>query len=72
MGYGIKGFLGIAKETSWGTPVAAADYIKILNEGMATGFDRFDIVNVHGSVAEPDDVQGVTREIHGHEAGKKR
>ena len=61
MAYGIRGHLGIAKETSWGTPVAATDYIKLLNEGLATGFDRYDITNIHGSVAEPDDMQGVTR-----------
>jgi len=61
MGYGIKGHLGIAKETSWGTAVAAADYIKIMNESLALAIDRFDTINVHGSLAEPDDSAGIRR-----------
>mgnify|MGYP001595122982 CR=1 FL=1 len=61
MGYGISGHLGIAKETSWGTGVAATDYVKMLNETLALAIDRFDITNVHGSIAEPDDAAGVRR-----------
>lgn len=61
MPYGIQGHLGIAKETTWGTGVAATDYVKMLNENVALAFDRFDIVNVHGSLAEPDDQAGVKR-----------
>ena len=61
MGYGIKGHVGLAKETTWGTPVAATDYVKIMNEGMAVSIDRFDTINVHGSLAEPDDSAGIRR-----------
>ncbi len=61
MGYGIKGFAGIGKETTWGTAVAATDYLKTLNENVALALDRFDIVNVHASLAEPDDATGINR-----------
>lgn len=61
MGYGFEGHIGLAKESTFGTAVAATDYIKALSEGLITNIERFDTVNVHGSFAEPDDSPGVKR-----------
>jgi len=38
---GHLGFFGMAKETNWGTAVAATDYVELLSEGLSTGIDRF-------------------------------
>lgn len=61
MSYGIAGFLGLAKETSFGTAVAATDYVKLLSENVAVTLDRFETVNIHGSLAEPIDSTGIAR-----------
>jgi hypothetical protein len=61
MAYGIQGFLGIGKETTFGTPVSITDYVKILSEGVSVSLDRFEVVNIHGSFAEPSDATGIAR-----------
>ena len=33
-GYGFGGHIGFAKETTWGTGVAATDYVEALNESL--------------------------------------
>lgn len=61
MGYGIKGFFGIGKESAWGTPVAVTDYAEILSESLSEGIDRFEVKNIIGGLYEPNDVAGVRR-----------
>jgi hypothetical protein len=55
----MKGHVGLGKESAWGTAVAATDYMKAMSEDVQLRVDRFDIVNIHGSVTEPDDADGV-------------
>lgn len=37
---GQKGHLGIAKETTWGTPVASADHLKFSSESLTLGIEE--------------------------------
>jgi hypothetical protein len=59
--YGTAGFIGIGKESSWGTAVAVTDYLEALNESLVTNYDRFIFKNMIGSTAEPDDHVGIMR-----------
>jgi len=63
MGYGFAGFIGIARETNWGSgiSVASGGYIEALNENLALSIDRFDYKNIIGTLAAPDDMAGVNR-----------
>jgi len=63
MGMGMAGHLGLAKESSWGTPVAVGSgkYVELLSESMTLTIDRFDIKNIAGMYAEADDMAGVNR-----------
>jgi hypothetical protein len=58
---GFAGHVGIAKETTFGTPVAATDYFEILSENIALSIDRFPIRNVSGGFHEPKDYAGARR-----------
>lgn len=60
-GYGHAGFVGIAKETTWGTAVAATDFMEAMSEGITKTIDRFDTRNMNGGFYEPDDADGVHR-----------
>lgn len=59
--YGMKGFFGIGKETTWGTPVAVTDYAELLSESLSEGIDRFEVKNIFGGLYEPADVAGIHR-----------
>ena len=61
MAYGFLGHIGIAKETTWGTAVAATDYFEALSEGITAVPDRFQSRNIVGAMYEPDDNTGVVR-----------
>ena len=61
MSYGQSGFIGIGKEAIWGTPVAASDYIEAMSENLTLIIDRFDVKNIVGRLAEPDDMAGAQR-----------
>lgn len=61
MGVGLQGHVGIGPESTWGTAVAATDYIEIMNESIVTAIERFETRNVHGGLHEPDDEAGVNR-----------
>jgi len=61
MPYGMQGHIGIARETTWGTPVAAADYFKALSESVVLSIDRFETINIHGALYEADDSAGIRR-----------
>ncbi len=60
-GYGMAGHIGVGKETTWGTAVAATDYVEAMSESMAQTFDRFETKNIIGRLSEADDEQGVQR-----------
>lgn len=58
---GGAGFLNIGKESTWGTAVVGSHYVELLSEGMALTIDRFEIKNIGGIYAEPDDMDGIRR-----------
>ena len=58
---GHLGFLGFAKETTWGTAVAATDYAELMSEGISTTRDRFPTRNIFAGFHEPDDYAGLFR-----------
>ena len=58
---GHIGFFGLAKETTWGTAVAATDYGELLSENLSTNIDRFPTRNIFGGFYEPDDYAGARR-----------
>lgn len=61
MAYGMAGFVGIGKETTWGTAVAVTDYFEIMNEGVTGVYDRFDNRNAINARYEPDRQRGILR-----------
>lgn len=63
MAYGFAGHVGVARETTWGTPVAVAsgDFIEALSENLTLVIDRFDTRNIVGRYSEPDDTPGLRR-----------
>lgn len=58
---GFLGFIGLAKETTWGTPVAATDYFEAMSENITETIDRFPVKNIVANFAEPDDFAGARR-----------
>ncbi len=58
---GFVGFVGIAKESSYGTPVGATDYFEIMSENLSESIDRFPTRNVFGGFYDPDDYAGARR-----------
>lgn len=58
---GVLGFVGIGKETTFGTPVAATDYFEIMSENITLGIDRFPVRNAFAGFYEPDDYAGMRR-----------
>lgn len=61
MSQGFLGFVGLAKETTWGTAVAAADYAEMMSESLSMALDRFEVKNIIGAAYESDDLAGVQR-----------
>jgi hypothetical protein len=61
MGYGFAGHIGIAKESSWGSGVAATDYVEALSEDLTLSMERFSHKSIIGTLAEPDDTAGLRR-----------
>lgn len=60
-GYGFASFVGYAKESSGGTPVAVTNYVEAMSENFVDTRDRFDTKNIAGRYSEPDDEAGVRR-----------
>lgn len=58
---GYLGFFGLAKETTWGTAVAATDYVELLSDNLSTSIDRFPTRNIFGGFYDPDDYAGARR-----------
>ena len=61
MAAGTIGFIGLGKETTFGTPVAATDYILALSENITLTKDRFELTNINNRFTEPDDMAGLDR-----------
>lgn len=61
MAQGHLGFLGLAKETTWGTAVAATDYMELLSEDITLSIDRFPTRNIFAGFYNPPDYAGVRR-----------
>ncbi len=59
MSQGFLGFLGLAKETTWGTAIAASDYLELMSENITTTIDRFPTRNIFNGFYEPDDYAGL-------------
>ena len=58
---GFLGYVGIGKETTWGTPVSASDYFEAMSENLSETIDRFPTRNIVGGFFEPDDYAGMRR-----------
>lgn len=58
---GFLGYVGIGKESTWGTPVAASDYFEAMSESLSETIDRFPTRNIVGGFYEPDDYAGARR-----------
>src|SRR5437667_6229615 len=64
MSYGFGGHIGLAREVSWGTPVApsSGSFLEALSENVTLAIDRFQAKHIFGgALAEPDDLQGLRR-----------
>ena len=60
MTYGFSGHIGIGRETTaWGTAAAATDHFKALSESLSTDIERFETINIHAALYEPDDSAGM-------------
>lgn len=62
---GHVGYFGLAKETTWGTAVAATDYAELMSENLNTTIDRFPTRNIFNGFYEPDDYAGARRSAGG-------
>jgi hypothetical protein len=60
-GFGVLGYVGYGPETSGGVAVVPAAYCQALSETLSANFDRYDLFNIIGRLAEPDDRAGVQR-----------
>lgn len=58
---GFLGYIGIAKEQTFGTPVGATDYFEIMSENLSETIDRFPTRNAFGGFYDPDDFAGARR-----------
>jgi len=58
---GFLGYVGIGKESAFGTAVAATDYFEIMSESLSETIDRFPTRNAFGGFYDPDDFAGARR-----------
>lgn len=61
MSYGFNGFIGVGKETSWGSAVAASEFFEAFTENLQLSLDRFVHRNMTGQIGEPEDNVGINR-----------
>lgn len=71
MPFGQIAHLGIGKETTWGTPVAASDYLPLISEGLNKDIEQVISQAKKGIVDEPASFEGlhtiggdVSAEVH--------
>lgn len=62
---GFLGYLGIAKEATFGTAVAATDYAELMSENLSSAIERFETRNIFAGMHEPDDFAGARRNTGG-------
>lgn len=60
-GLGALGWLGFAPEGSGGVVAQPAHFSTGLSESLTLSLDRYELANMAGSLAEPDDAAGVRR-----------
>ncbi|MBO8169962.1 MAG: hypothetical protein H0Z35_12380 [Thermoanaerobacteraceae bacterium] len=58
-GLGAFAHVGLGKETTFGTPVAASDYIKIISESIAHEIEELVLEGLGGVVDEPASLEGL-------------
>lgn len=58
---GHLGYAGIAKESQFGTAIAATDYFELMSESLRLSIDRFPTRNAFGGFYTPDDYAGANR-----------
>ena len=63
-GIGVFGHIGYNVEATYDTYVPASYFLEALSESMALKIDRFEIKNIFGKGAEPDDMTGL-RHVEG-------
>lgn len=61
MSYGMQGYIGFAKETTWGTPVTPTAFATAMSESLTSTIDRFETKNIFGGFYKPDDEAGMRR-----------
>lgn len=61
MAYGFSGYIGLKRETTWGSAQAANTFVEALNEDVHLEIERFPYKNIVGTMAEPDEIGGVNR-----------
>ena len=59
-GLGMLGYIGFARESSGGVPLApsSGNYFQAISESLTENYNFFEPVNIFGSIAEPDDQRG--------------
>lgn len=61
MGYGFSGYIGVKRESTWGSAQAADVFVEALSENISESIERFDFKNIVATMAEPDDQAGIHR-----------
>lgn len=61
MSIGQVGFIALGRETTWGTPVSATDYIEALSESLPLTIERYEYKNITNQYTESDDAAGLRR-----------
>ncbi len=61
MTYGFAGYIGIAREATYGSPIAPTDFIEAMSEDFSMVVERFETRNIINGFYEPDDKDGVQR-----------
>jgi hypothetical protein len=59
MALGMNGFIGIGKETTWGTPVSSSDFLKFSSESLEHTIEQLREDEIRGVRAAPPDYEGV-------------
>lgn len=65
---GVKAHIGIGKEATYGTPVAATDYLRFASEGITEEIEQIISENIMGIVDEAESHEGL-RTISGDVSG---
>lgn len=60
-GLGMMGYVGFGRENSGGVAVAPSYFFMALSESLTFNFERYELANIAGQLAEPDDRAGIGR-----------